>query len=86
MPASPYYTTPDSTVSAIDAAAVTANDSTVLAVTRALFVGTGGNVAVTMAKGTVVTFANVPSGSILPVQVTKVMATNTTASSILALY
>jgi hypothetical protein len=53
--------------------------------TRALYVGVGGNVRVTDINDNV-TYANVPSGSILPVQVSKVFATSTTATSIVALY
>ena len=86
MPASPYYTTSDSTVSAVDAAVVTASDSLTIPVTRALYIGSAGNIAVTLAKGSVVTFANVTSGSILPVQAVKVMATGTTVTGVLALY
>jgi len=41
---------------------------------------------VTMIGGQTVTFANVPNGSFLPIQVNKVFATGTGASSILALY
>lgn len=70
------------------AAAVTTSDSTVLnPVPRALYIGSGGDVTVTMAAdGTDVTFANVPTGTKLPVRVSKVKATGTTASSIVALY
>ena len=70
------------------AAAVTLSDSTVLTPTpRALYIGSGGDVVVTMAAdGTDVTFANVPTGTKLPVRVSKVKATGTTASSIVALY
>lgn len=65
--------------------AVTPSDSAALYVTRALYVGTAGNVAVADLNGNV-TYANVPSGSILPVQVTKVLSSGTTASNIVALY
>ena len=70
------------------AAAVVKSDSTVLnPVPRALYIGSGGDVVVTMAAdGTDVTFANVPTGTKLPVRVSKVKATGTTASSIVALY
>jgi hypothetical protein len=65
--------------------AVTPSDSVVIPMTRALYVGVGGNVRVTDINDNV-TYANVPSGSILPVQVSKVFATSTTATSIVALY
>jgi hypothetical protein len=76
---------------ATQAAAVTPSDSTIVSC-RALFVGTGGNVAVHMLGnaaspgGTSVTFSNVPSGSILPVSCYRVLSTGTTASNIVALY
>lgn len=66
-------------------AAVTPSDSTALNF-RSLYIGTGGNVAITDKVGNVTTFSNVLGGSILPVQGTKVMATNTTASNIVALW
>lgn len=72
---------------ATQAVAVTPSDATVLTTTRALWVGTGGDVAVTMLSGDAVTFANVPSGSLLPIRVTKVLATGTvTADDIVALW
>lgn len=80
------YRTADATVSAYSAKAVTTSDSADILDTRALYVGVGGDVKVTMAYGDVVTFVGVPSGSILPVQVTRVWATGTAANSILALY
>lgn len=69
------------------AVAVTPSDATVLDTTRALYVGTGGNVAVYMAgKTTSVVFPNVQDGSILPIRVDRVLSTSTTASNIVALY
>ena len=67
-----------------DAFAVTKSDATVIRA-EALYVGTGGNVAVITRKGTTITFTNVPSGTILPIACTKVMSTNTTASGIVGL-
>ena len=55
--------------------------------TRAIFVGIGGDVSVKLTDDTnAVVFKNVPSGSILPIGCYLVMATNTTATNILALY
>lgn len=51
-----------------------------------LYVGSGGDIKVTMIGGQTVTFANVPNGSFLPIQVNKVWQTGTGASSILGLY
>lgn len=72
---------------AASAAAVTPSDSTVLTRVRALYVGGAGNVAVTFpGNPTAVTFVGVMAGAVLPVQAEKVMSTNTTATSIVALY
>lgn len=62
------------------------NDSTVYTPPLvALYVGTTGNIKVDTVWGdSAVTFANVPVG-ILPVQVTKVYSTDTTASNIIGL-
>lgn len=76
----------DATVAAWDAVAVTLSDSTVIPVTRALYIGTGGTLKVRMAAtGNLVTFANVSAG-VFPIQVDQVWTTTTTASSIVALY
>ena len=66
------------------AEAVTPSDATVVSFSS-LYVGGAGDVAVTMVSGDVVTFSAVPAGSFLPIQVTKVMSTNTTATLILGL-
>ncbi len=81
------YRVADATVSARRVAAVTLSDSTVLENTRALYIGTGGTLKVTMVEGGDVTFTNLPSGSILPVQVTKCWSTGSSGvSGVLALY
>lgn len=68
------------------AVAVTPSDSTMIAqVPRALYIGTGGNVSVRMPRGNTVTFTSVPGGTILPVRVSRVNATGTTASNIVAI-
>lgn len=86
MAVGPAYRSADATVSSYDAAAVTPSDSGTLRVTRALYVGVGGNLRVTMAYGTVVTFTGVLAGTVLPVQVSRVWATNTSATNIVAMY
>lgn len=54
---------------------------------RALYIGTGGNIRVTTARGDTVTFTNVQGGSVLPVACRRVLAApDTTASGIVALY
>jgi hypothetical protein len=74
-----------SSSSALDAVAVTASDATIIPVTRALYVGTGGNIKVRMSSGNSVVFTNVAAG-IFPVQVDMVYTTSTTASGMFALY
>lgn len=70
-----------------DAVAVVPSDTQDLVhVSRALYVGGSGNVAVTMRNGQQVTFAGVAAGSLLPIRVRRVRATGTTATSILSLF
>lgn len=74
---------------AVKATPVTPTDNTPLAFgpCRALYIGTAGNVAVLLDNDTTpVTFTGCYGGQILPVMVTYVMATGTTATSIIALY
>ena len=81
------YSTADATAPAYGAQTVTASDATVLPGTRALWIGGDGNVAVRMSgNAAIVTFVGVAAGTILPIQVDKVMATNTTATDIIALW
>ena len=54
-------------------------------VTDALYVGGAGNLRVLMAEGTDVTFIGVLAGTIYPLRVTRVYATNTTATNIVRL-
>jgi hypothetical protein len=86
MPDRFQYSTPSLSGPAAHAFSVTPNDASDLAeTTRALYVGAAGSVAAVMASGATVTFASVPSGTTLPVRVTRVLATGTTATTILAL-
>lgn len=74
-------------LSARNAALVTPNDSTDLtAMTRAVYVGTGGNLAVVMAGGQTVTLPSIPNGALLPICVSRIRATSTTASGIVAFW
>ena len=68
-----------------DAQGVTPSDTTELKYVRGLYIGGAGNVAVTTDSGNVVTFSSVTAGTILKIGVKKVMATNTTATNIVAL-
>jgi len=66
-------------------AAVTPSDATVYNPPFiALLIGVAGNVAVTDMAGTVTTLTGLQAGLIYPVKGTKVMATNTTATNIVA--
>lgn len=55
-------------------------------VSRALYIGQGGDVALTMVDGHVLTFEAVPGGSLLPIRVSAVAATGTSATGIIALW
>lgn len=69
------------------AAAITASDVTNLTdITRAVYVGGAGNIAAVMATGEVITFTAVPAGTILPIRVSRINSTGTTATSMVALY
>lgn len=69
------------------AAAVTPSDTVDLPFrSRALYIGVAGDVTAVMHNGDVILFKNLAAGTILPVRVARVNATNTTASSIVALY
>lgn len=52
----------------------------------AVYVGTGGHVALSDADGDIAIFKNVPNGTILPLQPTKIRATGTTAADIVLLF
>lgn len=73
-----------STIPARRGVAITPSDSTVLAITRGIYVGGNGNLVVTMIDGGVLTFTGVLAGMIYPLQVSKVMAA-TTATGLIGL-
>ena len=68
-------------VFAHDAATVAPNDSVDIS-----SIAGGSDIRVTMESGSEVTFKGVTAGSFLPILVTRVWSTGTTASEILALY
>lgn len=72
---------------ASSAVLLTPHDTNDLATpSRGLYVGTTGNIKVDMfGEGTAVLFTAVPVG-VLPIRVTRVYATDTDASTIIALY
>lgn len=68
---------------AADAVAITTSDSTVYnPLLSGLYIGGAGDVTVKGRGGNAVTFKAVPAGTILPINVTAVMQTNTTATNI----
>lgn len=76
---------PEAAASGIEA--VTPSDTAELStVSRALWVGTGGNVVVVMFDRTTATIANVPDSTLLPIRVRQVKSTGTTASGITSWY
>jgi len=80
-------TQPSLTGPATGGFAVTPGDTAALPVVcRALYVGGGGHLAVRMLSGEVVTLADVPAGSLLPLRVSHVLATGTTTTGLVAFY
>ena len=66
--------------------AVTPSDGTDLPeVTRALYVGATGAVAVTLASGADITLTGVPGGSLLPLRIKRIKTTGTTAAAMVGL-
>jgi hypothetical protein len=66
--------------------AITPDDDTDLdETTRALYVGGGGDITLTLASGAALNFTNVVSGTILPLRSVRVQATGTTATGIVGL-
>ena len=66
---------------------ITPSDSAYLTdIPKSLYVGTGGSLVAIYAAGDAVTFANVPSGTVLPIRPRRVNATSTTATGIVGIY
>lgn len=67
--------------------AIAKSDTAVLAqTTRAVWVGGTGDLAVTYADGSSDILQSVPAGTLLPIRVTQVKSTGTTATKISGLY
>lgn len=90
MPATDQFSYHGETLTspADNAVAVTPHNSTDFTyASRALYVGGAGNVSVEMVGGqSAVIFVGVQAGSVLPIRVTRVNSTGTTATSIVAIY
>jgi hypothetical protein len=76
---------PDQDNSAASAAAITPSNEDDIAATRGVYVGGTGTV-VAIINGAAVTFTNAAAGSVLPIQTTRINATGTTATGLIALY
>jgi len=68
------------------ASVIVPSDSVNLPSPSVIYVGVGGNVSVQTVQGDIVTFIGVPAGGVIPVQVARVNSTDTSASSMLAIY
>lgn len=72
-----------------DAVAITPSDTVDIKsgqFTRGLYVGGAGTIVAVMGNNTAVTFANAVAGSVLPIRVTRINATGTTATSLVGLF
>ena len=54
--------------------------------TRALYVGGGGDVAVQLLEGDVVSLVNVSGGTLLPIRIVRVLASGTSATGLVGLW
>ena len=67
--------------------AITPSDSTDLAyISRALFIGGAGTIRVTPTSGQSAVTYTVPAGMILPIRVSRVWSTGTTATNVVSWY
>ncbi len=72
---------------AVRGVALTKSDSDELAeVSRGIWVGVAGDIAVKFKGSTTAVVFTVPAGSILPFRIRQLMSTNTTATQVVALY
>jgi hypothetical protein len=62
------------------ALAIVPADADLAQVTRAVYVGAGGDLAVRMRNGASVTFVAVPTGTLLPIRVSRVLPASTAGS------
>ena len=62
------------------------NSSDLPYVSRALYVGGAGNIAIRLQDGTDLVLANVPTGTLLPIRAARVLASGTTATLIVELW
>lgn len=87
MPAADEWAAKGGTVSspATGGEAVTPHDvNDFTNASRAIYVGSAGDVAAVMVNGTVLVFKAVPAGTMLPIRCRRINATNTTATNMVA--
>lgn len=75
----------DSPCSSAEAIDYSGGDVTLNKTTRALYVGSTGNLVCTMANGGTATFNTIPAGTVLPIRITGVTASGTTADDMVGL-
>lgn len=74
------------TAPAQEGESVTPSDSQSLArVSRAIYVGTGGDLRLRLVSGSEITLANAQPGALYPVRAAQILATGTTAGGLVAL-
>ncbi|MEM6847572.1 MAG: hypothetical protein AAF580_05775 [Pseudomonadota bacterium] len=74
------------TTPAIDAFPIVPTDGVDLpSLARALYIGSAGDITITTAAGSSVTFVGVSAGTVLPVHTCQVAATGTTAAHLIGL-
>lgn len=77
---------PHQDMPAVDAFEIVPQDDAQLKeVTRALYIGVGGDITVTTARGSKVSFTGLPTGSILPIRASVVWSAGTTAAKVVGL-
>lgn len=75
------------TAPGVGGAAITPSDTADLGLpARAIYIGGGGNIKLKTVDGSILTFAGLVAGTILPVRALKVYSTDTTATSLVALW
>jgi hypothetical protein len=62
------------------------NDTDIIYVSRALYIGGSGNVRVQTKGGQDVTFLGVLAGTLIPIRISRVYAAGTTATNIVSFY
>lgn len=83
---STYSNTLASPIVGAEAVDISTTNHTCSETSRAIWVGTGGNLIVDLADSTGITFTNVQDGTLLPARVAKVIKTSTTASNMVVVW